>query len=230
MKSLFFVLLAIASFSADSFGQTVINSVPYTISAPGTYVLGANLIYSSATGQAIRIVSSNVTLDLGGHYLYNPGVPGSNIGVYVQNAGNVNIQNGIVAGFFYGVYLSDAGGATLNSGNIVQNLKLTINQYGIVLAGTQGSSATNNQITGPTGNGAIGILVGVGSGNVVSGNIISAYNGGIESGGNNYLFENTVSNCGTALFMQPGDKYRSNTTFNCSTPFNGGIALTSDNN
>jgi hypothetical protein len=99
MKSLFLALLAIASFAADSFGQTIINSVPYTISAPGTYVLGSNLTYSSAAGAAITILSSNVTLDLGGHYLYYPGTPTSNVGVYVHNAGNVIIQNGIIAVF-----------------------------------------------------------------------------------------------------------------------------------
>jgi hypothetical protein len=97
MKSPFFALLAIASFAADSFGQTIINSLPYNITAPGTYVLGANLNYQSAAGAAITIVSSNVTLDLGGHYLYYPGTPTSNVGVYVHNAGNVIIQNGIIA-------------------------------------------------------------------------------------------------------------------------------------
>jgi hypothetical protein len=79
MKSLFFALLSIASLAADSFGQTIINSVPYTITAPGNYVLGSNLIYSSAAGAAIQIFSSNVTLDLGGHYLYYPGTPTSNV-------------------------------------------------------------------------------------------------------------------------------------------------------
>jgi hypothetical protein len=75
MKSLFFALLAIASFAAASFGQTIINSMPYTITAPGNYVLGSNLIYSSASNAAITIISSNVTLDLGGHFLYYPGTP-----------------------------------------------------------------------------------------------------------------------------------------------------------
>ena len=79
MKSLFFALLAIASFSADSFGQTIIGSLPYTITAPGTYVLDSNLVYSSAAGAAITILSSNVTLDLGGHYIYYPGTPTSNV-------------------------------------------------------------------------------------------------------------------------------------------------------
>jgi hypothetical protein len=30
--------------------------------------------------------------------------------------------------------------------------------------------------------------------------------------------------------IQPSDKYRFNTTFNCTTPFSGGTALTDENN
>ena len=139
MKSLFFALLAIASFAADSFGQTIISSVPYTISAPGNYVLGSNLIYSSAAGAAIQIFSSNVTLDLGGHYLYYPGTPTSNVGVYVHNVGNVIIQNGIIAVFTYGVDFDRTGATALNSGNIVQNLRLTNVTVGVVLTTVAGS-------------------------------------------------------------------------------------------
>jgi|SRR6266478_3422843 len=109
MKSLLFVLFTAASFAVDSFGQTVINSVPYHITSPGTYVLGANP-------------------------------------------------------------------------------------------------------------------------DVASGNVISGFKGGILSGGNSYLFENILNNCDTGLFMQASDKYRFNTTFNCTTPFNGGTAVTSENN
>src|SRR5580693_3673915 len=139
MKSLFLALLAIASFAADSFGQTIINSVPYNITAPGTYVLGANLNYQSAAGAAITILSSNVTLDLGGHYLYYPGTPTSNVGVYVHNAGNVIIQNGIIAVFYYGVYIERQGGTALNSGDIVQDLRLTNVSLGVVLSTVTGS-------------------------------------------------------------------------------------------
>src|ERR1700730_14766028 len=151
MKSLFFAVLAIASFAADSFGQIIVNSVPYPINAPGTYVLGSNLTYSSAAGAAITILSSNVTLDLGGHYLYYPGTPSSNVGVYVHNAGNVIIQNGIIAVFFYGVYIEHTGGTALNSGDTVQDLRLTNVTWGVVLATVTGSIVRNNQITcGPT--------------------------------------------------------------------------------
>jgi hypothetical protein len=231
MKSPFFALLAIASFAADSFGQTIINSVPYNITAPGNYVVGSNLVYSSAAGAAITIVSSNVTLDLGGHYLYYPGTPTSNVGVYVHNAGNVIIQNGIIAVFQYGVYFDRTGGSqgtALNSGNIVQNLRLTNVNYGVVLNTVAESIVRNNQITSPSPLG-VGITIS-GFGNLVSGNVISGFSEGVFSPGANYFLENMVSSCTTGFYLDTRDKYRLNTTFYCTTPFSGGIALTDDNN
>ena len=229
MKSLFFALLAIASFSADSFGQIIINSVPYTISAPGTYVVGSNLTYSSAAGAAITILSSSVTLDLAGHYLYFPGTPTSNVGVYVHNAGNVIIQNGIIAVFTYGVYIEHTGGTALNSGDIVQDLKLTNVTYGVVLITVDGSIVRNNQMTSPSPVNSGTVILGSG-GNLVSGNVISGFFDGVFSDGNNYCLENMVSNCSFGFNLTTGDKYRFNTTFNCSTPFSGGVALTDNNN
>jgi hypothetical protein len=230
MKSLFFTLLVIASFAADSFGQTVINSVPYTINAPGNYVLGSNLTYSSAAGAAITILSSNVTLDLAGHYLYYPGTPTSNVGVYVHNAGNVIIQNGVIAVFFYGVYLEHTGGTALNSGDIVQDLRLTNVSLGVVLSTVTGSIARNNQMTSLTGGAGIGISISGSGGNLVSENVISGFGDGALGQGHNYFLENMVSNSGFGFELSATDKYRFNTTFKCSVPFAGGIALTDNNN
>jgi hypothetical protein len=39
-----------------------------------------------------------------------------------------------------------------------------------------------------------------------------------------------VSNSGFGFELSTSDKYRFNTTFNCTTPFTGGIALTDNNN
>jgi parallel beta-helix repeat protein len=69
-----------------------------------------------------------------------------------------------------------------------------------------------------------------GSGNRVSGNVISGYYAGIISAGNNYIADNTVSNCTTRIGMNSTDKYRFNTTFNCVTSFSGGIAEFAENN
>jgi nitrous oxidase accessory protein NosD len=230
MKKLCSPALAAAILWVDfSFGQTVINSVPYHISAPGIYVVGSNLSYSSSAGGAIVIANHNVILDLGGHYLFNPTASNSSIGVYVQNAENVTIQNGTIVGFNYGVYFNYLGGTKLNSGNIVRNLKLTDNLDGIFLVGATLSKVTDNQIINSNGVGGTGVYIAGGS-NVASGNIINGFSAGIATFGNSYLFENTISNCNTGLFMQGSDKYRFNTTFSCNIPFSGGTVLTSDNN
>ena len=51
---------------------TIINSVPYTISASGYYQLGANFQVTNTSGNIITIAVSNVTLDFGGHFISGP--------------------------------------------------------------------------------------------------------------------------------------------------------------
>jgi hypothetical protein len=68
MKRLFarFLLAAGAMLlSVTSYGQIPINSVPYTISQPGSYVLSKDLATATVTETAITINSNNVILDLG---------------------------------------------------------------------------------------------------------------------------------------------------------------------
>ena len=152
MNKLFSAALAAAFLWLDSsFGQTVINSVPYTISAPGIYTVGSNLRYSSSTGGAIVILNHNVILDLGGHYIFNAVGSNSSIGVYVQNAENVTIQNGTIAGFNYGVYFNYLGGTKLNSGDIVRYLRLTDNLDGISMVGPTLSNVTIIRLLTPVG-------------------------------------------------------------------------------
>ena len=192
--------------------------------------LGSNLTYSSAAGAAITIVSSNVTLDLAGHYLYFPGTPTSNVGVYVHNAGNVIIQNGIIAVFYYGVYFDRTGGTALNSGDIVQDLRLTNVTDGVFLFTVAGSIVRNNQITSLTAGSGTGIAIEGGGGNLLSGNVISGFSNGVFSNSSNYSLENMVSNCVDGFLLSATDKYRFNTTFNCTLPFSGGTALSDNNN
>jgi hypothetical protein len=56
-----------------------------------------------------------------------------------------------IAVFYYGVYIEHTGGTALNSGDIVQDLRLTNVTYGVFLTTIEGSIVRNNQITcGPT--------------------------------------------------------------------------------
>jgi hypothetical protein len=51
--------------------QTVITSLPYTISTAGVYVLNQPLSYPSGTGNAITVKASNVTISLNGYGITN---------------------------------------------------------------------------------------------------------------------------------------------------------------
>jgi hypothetical protein len=48
--------------------------------------------------------------------------------------------------------------------------------------------------------------------------------------GGNYFFENMVSNAIIGFDLSGTDKYRFNTTFNCTAPFDGGTAVNAENN
>jgi hypothetical protein len=90
--------------------------------------------------------------------------------------GQTIIKNGIIVGFTRGVFFNYPGGSTSNSGNIVQNLRLTNNGVRVTLFNAKGSIVRNNQITGPGSNVAsTGIDIEGGGGNLVSGNVISAF-------------------------------------------------------
>jgi hypothetical protein len=47
--------------------------------------------------------------------------------------------------------------------------------------------------------------------------------------GGNYFFEN-MSNAIIGFDLSDTDKYRFNTTFNCTAPFDGGTAVNAENN
>ncbi|MFN2622344.1 MAG: hypothetical protein ABR611_05810 [Chthoniobacterales bacterium] len=75
-----------------------ISSLPFTISASGSYYFTGNLQFSAATGDAIAINQSNVTLDLMGFTLSSTaGVTGNAI-VMTGAVSNIAVKNGVIAG------------------------------------------------------------------------------------------------------------------------------------
>lgn len=76
--------------------RTLIFSLPHTISAPGVYVLAANLA-SPLPGDIITVTSNSyVTLDLAGHSI--SGASGTNLApaILVTGSGSVTIRNGSI--------------------------------------------------------------------------------------------------------------------------------------
>jgi len=81
---------------------TKIKSLPYTISSPGLYYLGANFSYT--LGNAITISAENVVLDLMGFTLQGGN---ASIGILVA-ANNAEIRNGTVRNFDTGIEVGNS--------------------------------------------------------------------------------------------------------------------------
>jgi hypothetical protein len=77
--------------------RTPIITAPFTITAPGSYYLAAN-VHLTTTATAITIASDNVTLDLGG-FTISSDASTSGTGIQVQGTRqNVTIRNGVILG------------------------------------------------------------------------------------------------------------------------------------
>jgi parallel beta-helix repeat protein len=127
--------------------RTPIETLPFTISQPGSYYLTGNL--TGTAGQSgITITASNVTLDLNGFSLI--GVPSSLSGIIVQNTGEV-IRNGVVSSWGqWGITGSIA------HQSIAEDLRVTFNGQDGVRLGHR--SIVRNTIS--MGNGNVGIWTG----------------------------------------------------------------------
>ena len=221
---------------------TIITTAPYTITKPGFYQLGANLTYAgngSANDAIITVAISNVTLDFAGHYISGPSTNSATqlYGVYANEAGNLNIQNGTIAFCYIGALFTGNGTATsLNINQRVTNMLISYCYYeGLDLENVRNSDLANNRISligGQIAGDTWGIFA-MGSGIRIFGNVvvsISAIGGagslGIEvdppaSGGGlgGFVFNNQISNCDYGI---TGSKYQQNLTDNVTVPFSGG--------
>ena len=123
-----------------------ISSLPYDISAPGSYYLTGELTGSVG----VRVLTDNVTIDLMGYSLLGDS---SNDGIWMYNRTNVEIRNGTIRGFNYGIY---AGGTNSNH-NRVKNVRVLDNGAQGIYLGSK-----NNLVKECTAlnNGSVGIDVG----------------------------------------------------------------------
>jgi hypothetical protein len=143
---------------------------PVTISRSGYYKLGDDV--NVASGNAITITASNVTLDLGGNTV-STGAAGTGNGIFVTGASGVEVRNGKVGGFNANI-------------NVTNGVNVRVRNLQIVGRGL----APNN---GPS---EIGVLLIQTRGAYIENNTISSVNLGIfVRGGNstgNRIFENVV--------------------------------------
>ena len=177
------------------------------ISAPGNYVLTANLTCTGlGDGDAIDISASNVTVKLNGHIITGPGalnatgisidfsffaprvnhvgisgpgvVQGFGTGVSVQHADYSQVTQTTIVGNQVGIAVSDATYTTL-AGNTVGRNSVGGAGVGLDLYLSTGAQVTDNQFVA---NG-LGIYAESGDSNMVTGNVISGNLGaGIQLG------------------------------------------------
>jgi len=151
MKHNLLLLAALICASAETRAATVIETLPYRITAPGTYELKKNLTVNGVDG--IDVNASNVSIDLGGNTL-TQSTPGNGNGIFVSpGLSNVSVQNGTLAGFNTGVYFGPGSGDTLT------NVQLRdIGSLGVLIKAND-CLINNCTIVGATGNSATGIYI-----------------------------------------------------------------------
>jgi len=234
MKVLTIIITALGFLTTQaSHAQTIINSVPHTISASGTYALGKNLSYGGAAN-AITITASDVTLDFAGHRLIATNSASGTKGVaFTQgNQSDVTIKNGTIENFTYGVSVNAGIGGQAYTAITVQDMRI----YAIIavqIAGGSGCTVQRNLILSTSSGGTlIDIFNGQGP-NFVRDN--QAYGNPTDAivfsdaPAPSYFENNFVVN-GLTGFALSNDKYRFNVTDLCSTAYSGGTPLNGSSN
>ena len=213
LRSCLALPLVLLGFAASAPAQTIITSVPYTISASGKYTLSGNLNSSSATVPAITVSAPNVILDLNGYYVAGPGNPAlgnsMNSVIYVGDVANTVVRNGTLAGNAYGIYYAATTTATSRN-YVVDTVTFTRCYIGGVHFST--SSAPGSQVK----NCSFSII---GSSTVASAELISAIYtlGGVRIENNN-IGDVTALGSATSygISADDGDFIIGNTISNCT--------------
>src|SRR4051794_2697788 len=132
-----FCAVASCALVGTAAAQTVIPSVPFTISAPGVYVLEKDLV-TNRPETSIVVNASNVTIDFQGHSITSTqGASSLNAhGIYAKDRANLQIRNGRLNGFYGAIWLigdycsTCTAGAWYNSANdIIENMRISNSYY-----------------------------------------------------------------------------------------------------
>ena len=203
---------------------TVIDQVPYTITASGVYELQSNLTSNVAGVDAITVLAANVVINLNGYTLSTTKF-NVDFGIDVE-APNVTVRNGTVSSFQVEVKLGNSQGKAQDL-----NLRDTRGLVGLAVAGND-NAVVNCFIIGSgealPNDYAIQVL----SGNcLVKDNQISQCHFAIAvvSSVVSAFIQNYVANSRFGILMTGSDYYQGNVATNCPTAFGGGHAIGTEN-
>jgi len=142
-------------------GPTVITSLPYDITTPGTYILESDLTTST---YGINVTVENVTIIGNGHTITGPG---SESGIIIDGIeGNVTVENIKIKGFEFGIYvnnISSLGDKYAYAGIIIRNDTIEDTEYGIEIDNvySYGGVIIDNVIIRNSSSGGIDLYEGV---------------------------------------------------------------------
>jgi len=231
--------------SADEtfYCSAYIESVPYTISAPGHYCFNQDLSTNIPTGNAVSIEADFVTIDLNTFSLTNvvTGAETRAVGVLASNRTNITIKNGSVRGFDQGVVVVGSFSG-LAGRHVIDGLTADASVHvGIVVEGP-GSVVKNCSVTNTGGStdpfwpGASGVVLNgsvVALNNSVTGTFANP-NGSATSillgPGNQLIVGNRIIGDGSAgsigiRMVDSSQGYRDNIVTKVGTAYVGGSNL-----
>ena len=196
-----------------------ITSLPYTVTASGEYIVESDLTAKSGdNGIKIALDVNNVVINLNGHMLFGSG----GTGVICSNSTNVTVKNGVISGFGNGISFT-------GSEFFLNGLKVIVSEKGVGLTGTNCVVASCVIVSSNASNVQPGISMDCAE-SQVSDSQVSGFNVGVEeTGSDNAMIHNFLTDCGTGLSLSSGDKYQGNVTTRCGTPFSGGTAVGGEN-
>jgi len=162
MKYLFAALIALFLLvrpdiaNAETTHCTNITSLPATISAQGVYCLKQDLSTALAAGEAISILTSNVTIDCNGYKIGGlaAGTSTTAIGIYAFQKNNIVVRNCNIRGFMVGILLSynAVQDPVRPTGHILESNRIDQSTRAGIWIGGDASVVRNNIISGTGGN------------------------------------------------------------------------------
>jgi hypothetical protein len=175
-----FVLLPQAA-HAETLTCTDLPTLPVTISQPGHYCLNKNFSQAFATA-AVNIGASNVVLDCNDHAITQTGATQVS-GVYASNRSAVTVRNCVIDNFGRGISFFETTAGASHGNRVTANHVRRSRIAAVQMAGTD-NLVDGNRLRGNLGGDAgttvtYGILLGSfdghGRGNVLRGNVITAF-------------------------------------------------------
>jgi parallel beta-helix repeat protein len=187
-----FITLMVSAATLEA--ATVITSLPYTITAQGSYIINQNL---KASWHGIKVQANNVTIDLNGYSISGNNTSGG-YGIYMNGRSNVEIRNGTIRNFgSHGIYEESSSG---NSHRVVNVRVMNNKGNGILLLGS------NHMVKDCTtsNNGGSGIYTHVGC--MISGNTVydNGYEGISANSGSTIIGNTAYSNGGHGIYCNGG--------------------------